>query len=78
MENHRSGSSHNMLSLYHPPSLPAFTDHRMIMSAMIAGIIAESHTEYVNVEKINKSYPYFLSFINLKSFLIGNPRSIQW
>ncbi len=45
------------------PGSIAFTDHRMIMSAIIAGIIAESHTEYVNVEKINKSYPEFLNDI---------------
>lgn len=42
------------------PESIKFTDHRMIMSAIIAGIIAGSHTEFKNVEKINKSYPEFL------------------
>jgi 3-phosphoshikimate 1-carboxyvinyltransferase len=38
-----------------------FTDHRMIMSAIIAGIIAGSDTKFGNVEKINKSYPEFFN-----------------
>jgi len=42
------------------PEFIEFTDHRMIMSGIIAGIIGQTDTEYRNVEKINKSYPEFL------------------
>ncbi|WP_337860356.1 3-phosphoshikimate 1-carboxyvinyltransferase [Ferroplasma sp.] len=43
------------------PSELNFTDHRMIMSAIIAGIIAGSSTKFENIEKINKSYPEFVN-----------------
>ncbi len=42
------------------PEIIEFTDHRMIMSAIIAGIIGGTRTEFKNAEKINKSYPEFL------------------
>jgi 3-phosphoshikimate 1-carboxyvinyltransferase len=42
------------------PEFIEFTDHRMIMSGIIAGIIGQTRTEYRNAEKINKSYPEFL------------------
>lgn len=38
----------------------SFKDHRMIMSAIIAGIASRFQIEYENVEMINKSYPDFL------------------
>lgn len=42
------------------PGKLSFTDHRMIMSAIIAGLSAGFEIEYENVERINKSYPGFL------------------
>ncbi len=46
------------------PSYIEYNDHRMIMSAIIAGVIAGSDTEFGKCESINKSYPEFLN--NLK------------
>jgi 3-phosphoshikimate 1-carboxyvinyltransferase len=43
------------------PDYFEYIDHRMIMSAIIAGVIAKSNTEFRNSEKINKSYPEFLN-----------------
>ncbi len=38
-----------------------FDDHRMIMSSIVAALIAGSETEFTSIEKINKSYPEFLN-----------------
>lgn len=37
-----------------------FNDHRMVMSAIIAGLASGFDIEYGNIERINKSYPSFL------------------
>lgn len=37
-----------------------FTDHRMIMSAIVAGLASGHEIQYDNLERINKSYPSFL------------------
>ncbi len=42
------------------PDRLSFEDHRMIMSAIIAGLAAGFEIEYDNIERINKSYPGFL------------------
>ncbi len=42
------------------PGRLSFDDHRLIMSAIIAGLSAGFEIEYDNVERINKSYPGFL------------------
>ncbi len=43
------------------PEFIEYDDHRMVMSAIVAGLIAESDTLYGNIEAINKSYPEFLN-----------------
>ncbi|KJE48792.1 MULTISPECIES: 3-phosphoshikimate 1-carboxyvinyltransferase [unclassified Acidiplasma] len=43
------------------PDTLIYSDHRMVMSAIIAGIIAGSKTRYGDIEAINKSYPSFLN-----------------
>lgn len=43
------------------PGTLSFNDHRMVMSAIVAGLASGFEIEYENVEKINKSYPSFLS-----------------
>ncbi len=43
------------------PKMIEYDDHRMVMSAIIAGLISESDTLYGNIEAINKSYPEFLN-----------------
>ena len=43
------------------PELLAFTEHRMIMAGIIAGIASGKPVMHSNVEKIAKSYPSFLS-----------------
>ncbi|MEM0139043.1 MAG: 3-phosphoshikimate 1-carboxyvinyltransferase [Ferroplasma sp.] len=43
------------------PRLIDFDDHRMIMSSIIAALVADSPSEIANIEKINKSYPEFLN-----------------
>ena len=45
------------------PGRLSFTDHRMIMSAIIAGVASGFRIEYENIEKINKSYPDFLTHL---------------
>ncbi|MCL4452248.1 MAG: hypothetical protein M1327_06460 [Candidatus Thermoplasmatota archaeon] len=44
----------------YPASLD-FTEHRMIMAGIIAGIASGRPVKHSNVEKISKSYPSFLS-----------------
>lgn len=46
------------------PDKLEFYDHRMIMSAIIAGISSGFDISHENVEKINKSYPDFLNDIS--------------
>ncbi|MGC8514519.1 MAG: hypothetical protein ACP5OC_00090 [Thermoplasmata archaeon] len=43
------------------PELLEFTEHRMIMAGIIAGIASGKPVMHSNVEKIAKSYPSFLS-----------------
>lgn len=43
------------------PDYIEYSDHRMIMSAVIAGVISGSGTEFGKCESINKSYPEFLN-----------------
>ncbi len=45
------------------PGRLSFDDHRMIMSGIIAGIVAGFNIVHENVEKISKSYPHFLSHL---------------
>lgn len=45
--------------ILNPGSL-SFDDHRMVMSAIVAGIASGFDIEYGNIERINKSYPSFL------------------
>ncbi len=43
------------------PDYIEYSDHRMTMSSIIAGVIAGSNTEFGKCESINKSYPEFLN-----------------
>ncbi|WMT51744.1 MAG: 3-phosphoshikimate 1-carboxyvinyltransferase [Ferroplasma sp.] len=43
------------------PDYMEYSDHRMTMSSIIAGVIAGSDTEFGKCESINKSYPEFLN-----------------
>ncbi len=43
------------------PGYIEFSDHRMIMSSIIAGVISGANTEYGKCESINKSYPEFIN-----------------
>jgi len=43
------------------PEKLSFSDHRMVMSAIVAGLASGYEIEYENVERINKSYPSFLN-----------------
>jgi 3-phosphoshikimate 1-carboxyvinyltransferase len=43
------------------PGYIEYSDHRMVMSSIIAGVIADSDTEFGQCESINKSYPEFLN-----------------
>ncbi len=42
------------------PGVLSFDDHRMVMSAIVAGIASGFEIEYGDIERINKSYPSFL------------------
>lgn len=42
------------------PEVLAFDDHRMVMSAIVAGMASGFSIRHENLERINKSYPSFL------------------
>lgn len=53
-----------------------FNDHRMIMSAIIAGLASGYEIQYGNLEKINKSYPSFLGDLKKVGALIRTDISL--
>ncbi|AAT43187.1 3-phosphoshikimate 1-carboxyvinyltransferase [Picrophilus oshimae] len=52
------------------PERISFSDHRMIMSSIIAGLISSGDILYENIENINKSYPGFLNDLSNLGYYI--------
>lgn len=54
------------------PGILSFSDHRMIMSGIIAGIIAGFDLVHENIEMIAKSYPEFINHLRESGITVQN------